>query len=58
MLNVSPERLASATERAKEILNGLSLTEKCGQLSQFGTSIYNDKVNYFIDHYPEGKIGS
>lgn len=58
MLNVSPERLASATERAKKIIEGLSLAEKSGQLSQFGTSIYNNEVCYFEDHYAEGKIGS
>lgn len=58
MLNVSKERLEAASARAKSLLDGLSLTEKLGQLSQFGTSIYHDRVNYFLDHYEEGKIGS
>ncbi len=58
MINVSPERLHEATLRAKEIISKLSLTEKAGQLSQFGTSIYDDKIEYHSDHYPEGKIGS
>lgn len=58
MLNVSHERLEQAKERAGELLSQLSLTEKIGQLSQFGTSIYNNKKEYFPEHYPEGKIGA
>lgn len=58
MLNVSPERLSAATKRAKEIIKGLTLAEKSGQLSQFGTSIYSNETRYFEDHYEEGKVGS
>ncbi len=58
MLPVLNERMESATAHAKELLSKLSLTEKIGQLSQFGTSIYNNKREYFPEHYPEGKIGS
>ncbi len=47
-----------STEKAKKILSTLTLTEKIGQLSQFGTSIYKDEVAYYEDHYEEGKIGS
>lgn len=45
-------------EKAKKILSTLTLTEKIGQLSQFGTSIYKDEIAYYEDHYEEGKIGS
>ena len=58
MLNVSKERLQDAQKRAKKIIEDLTLTEKIGQLSQFGVSIYGDELDYSLDHYPEGKIGS
>lgn len=44
--------------RANELIKKMSLKEKIGQLSQFGTSIYKDEVAYYEDHYPEGRIGS
>lgn len=58
MLNVLPDRMKNAVEKAKDIIDKLTLTEKLGQLTQFGTSIYNDEINYFLDHYEEGKIGT
>lgn len=58
MLNVTPEKLDAAVKRAEEIIKGLTLAEKSGQLSQFGTSIYNDEVHCFEDHYEKGTIGS
>jgi hypothetical protein len=58
MLNVSPEKLSAAQKRAEEIIKKLSLAEKSGQLSQFGTSIYNNEVRYFEDHYEKGTLGS
>ena len=53
----SAEYLA-AEKRAAELLSKMSLTEKIGQLSQFGTSIYSDDHKAFEDHFEEGKIGS
>ncbi len=47
-----------AQERAEELLKKMTLTEKTGQLSQFGTSIYSDDENTFSDHFAEGKVGS
>ncbi len=58
MAAVSKERWENAVSKAKELMKTLSLTEKIGQLSQFGTSIYNNEKVYYTDHYPEGKIGS
>lgn len=58
MINVSTQRMQEAQSRAQELISKLSLTEKVGQLSQFGTSIYNDETRYYEDHYPDGKIGS
>ena len=46
-----------ARRKAEEKLKELSLTEKIGQLSQFGTSIYTSEEKYFEDHFAEGKIG-
>lgn len=57
-MNVSKERLIKAAGQAKELLASLSLTEKVGQLSQFGTSIYNNEKHYYEDHYKSGTIGS
>ena len=48
----------AAEKRAAELLSKMSLTEKIGQLSQFGTSIYSDDHKAFEDHFEEGKIGS
>lgn len=47
-----------AARRAREILDKLTLTEKIGQISQFGTSIYNNQLNIFEDRLKEGKLGS
>lgn len=47
-----------ATRKAREILSKLTLTEKIGQISQFGTSIYNNQLNIFEDRLKEGKLGS
>lgn len=58
MLNVSNERMKEAKIQAQELISKLTLTEKIGQLTQFGVSIYGDKLDYSIDHYEEGKIGS
>ena len=58
MLNVSDQRMKDAILRAENLLTKMSLTEKIGQLSQFGTSIYHDRVEYFPDHYEDGRIGA
>ena len=47
-----------AMEKARKILAKLTLTEKIGQLSQFGTSIYSNKLNIHEDRLKEGKLGS
>ncbi len=47
-----------AEKRAEELLASMTLTEKIGQLSQFGVSIYSNEEHFFEDHYPEAKIGS
>lgn len=44
--------------KLQELISKMSLKEKIGQLSQFGTSIYKDEVAYYEDHYDEGQIGS
>ena len=41
----------AAEKRAAELLSKMSLTEKTGQLSQFGTSIYSDDHKAFEDHF-------
>jgi beta-glucosidase len=48
----------AARERALALLETMTLTEKLGQLSQFGTSIYSDNEQTFDDHFTEGKVGS
>ena len=48
----------AALEKAQEILAKLTLTEKVGQLSMFGTSIYQNKLCIFEDRLQEGKLGS
>ena len=48
----------AARKRAEELLPTMTLTEKIGQLSQFGTSIYSDNEQTFDDHFAEGKVGS
>ncbi len=58
MKNVSEKRYNDAKAKALELMAGLSLAEKIGQLSQFGTSIYNNELNYHAENFPEGKIGS
>lgn len=57
-MRVSKERLKTAEKKAKDLLNKMTITEKVGQLSQFGTSIYSDKTDYLEDHYKDGKISS
>lgn len=52
------ERLEKARKKAKEILAKMNITEKVGQLSQFGRSIYGGVESYYEEHYKEGKIGS
>ena len=47
-----------ATKKAREILDKLTLTEKIGQISQFGTSIYNNQLNIYEERLKEGKLGS
>lgn len=47
-----------ARKKAEEKVKELNLTEKIGQLSQFGTSIYTSEEKYFEDHLAEGKIGA
>lgn len=49
---------SDAREKAERLLCGMTLTEKIGQLSQFGTSIYTNDEKTFDDHYAEGKVGS
>ena len=49
---------AEARKKAEEKVKELNLTEKIGQLSQFGTSIYLTEENLFRDLYAEGKIGA
>lgn len=57
-MRVSPKRLKEAELEAKKLLNKMTIKEKVGQLSQFGTSIYSDKIDYLEDHYKDGKISS
>ncbi len=52
------EAFAIARSRAEEMLKKMNVTEKIGQLSQFGTSIYTDKEYLFTEHFKEGKIGA
>ena len=47
-----------AMQKAREIIAKLTLTEKIGQLSQFGTSIYSNKLNIHEDRLAVGKLGS
>ncbi|MBP5632072.1 MAG: beta-glucosidase BglX [Clostridia bacterium] len=48
----------AAREKAQELLEKLTLTEKIGQLSQFGNSIYSSEEKKYEDHFREGKVGS
>lgn len=52
------KRYKEALKRANELMEKMTLTEKIGQLSQFGTSIYTNDEQYFEDHFAEGKVGS
>ncbi len=52
------KKYASSLKKADELLSKMSLAEKIGQLSQFGTSIYSDDEKLFEDHFQEGKVGS
>lgn len=57
-MRVSQERLNDAINKSLKLLSKMDITEKVGQLSQFGTSIYNNQKSYYEDHYKEGKIGA
>ena len=48
----------AAREKAQALLEKLTLTEKIGQLSQFGNSIYSSDEKKYEDHFREGKVGS
>lgn len=48
----------AAQEKARALLSSMTLTEKIGQLSQFGTSIYSDSDKLPDAHYSEGEVGS
>ncbi len=48
----------AARAKAQAMLITMTLTEKIGQISQFGRSIYKDNEQTFDDHFVEGKIGS
>ena len=48
----------AAVQKARQIIGNLTLTEKIGQLSQFGTSIYSNQLNIREDRLKEGKLGS
>lgn len=48
----------AAAQKARQIISKLTLTEKIGQLSQFGTSIYSNQLNIREDRLKEGKLGS
>lgn len=54
----STERYKTARKRAQEMLEQMTLKEKIGQLSQFGTSIYSDNEQTYEDHFAEGKVGA
>ncbi len=51
-------RFDEAYAKAEALLAEMTLAEKIGQLSQFGTSIYSDKEDAHEDHFAEGKVGS
>lgn len=55
---IQGKNFEKAKKTAKEWLAKMTLTEKIGQLSQFGTSIYSDDENTYSDHFAEGKVGS
>lgn len=55
---IQGKKFEKARKTAKEWLAKMTLTEKIGQLSQFGTSIYSDDENTYSDHFAEGKVGS
>ena len=55
---MNSQRFKEAQAKADALLATMSLTEKIGQLSQFGTSIYSDDEQTFDDHFAEGKVGS
>lgn len=52
----STERYRKARKRAEEMLSQMTLTEKIGQLSQFGTSIYSDNEKTYEDHFAEARL--
>ncbi len=56
VMNSAAFRIAES--RAEQKLKSMNLTEKIGQLSQFGSSIYSKDEKYFEDHFENGKIGA
>ncbi len=52
------QRFVEAYKKAKSLLNQMTLTEKIGQISQFGTSIYTADENLHEENFAEGKVGS
>ena len=59
MANIMNSKAYSeARKKAEEKIKELNITEKIGQLSQFGTSIYLTEENLFKNLYTEGKIGA
>lgn len=58
MESVLGKKMHDVKTQAQNLISKLSLTEKIGQLTQFGVSIYGDRLDYSLDHYDEGKIGS
>lgn len=55
---MTSEAYAAARKKAEALLADMTLTEKLGQLSQFGTSIYSDDEQTYGDHFAEGKVGA
>ena len=52
------KQFAETRKRAEKQLSKMNLTEKIGQLSQFGTSIYTTDEQILEEHIAEGKVGS
>ena len=57
-MKIDARKIEQAKEFAEKLMEKMTLTEKVGQLSQFGNSIYGGVESFFEDHYPEGKVGS
>ena len=52
---MNSKRYSEARAKAEKLLATMSLTEKIGQLSQFGTSIYSDERKYMKIILQRGK---